>query len=222
MSFRSVARALSLSIALTSDLACQTKRTPDSRRRGSPEAIAEELATMHMLESFGGSGWRTRINLMRYREVEFDPETLLFLYVPSDDPNLHLRYASMTLQAVVNNEASNPRPYETTVEMTSELAQADLNVNSEATTERLELAINNALTAESAKRVVGLERELGSSPPVQSLLQNRKKIRDAILAILRMKPDLLKPFLERKPLSPELMKSRQHIHTLLDVARKER
>jgi hypothetical protein len=81
---------------------------------------------MHMLESFGGSGWRTRINLMRYREVEFDPETLLFLYVPSDDPNLHLRYASMTLQAVVNNEASNPRPYETRVEMTSELAQADL------------------------------------------------------------------------------------------------
>ncbi len=128
----------------------------------------------------------------------------------------------MTLQALVNTEASDPRPYETRVEMTSELAQAALNIDSEATTERLELAINNAFTAEAAKRIMSLERELGSSSDVRALLENRQKTRDTILAILKRKPDLLKPFLERKPLSPELMKSRQQMRALLDAARKER
>jgi hypothetical protein len=159
---------------------------------------------MYMLESFAG------------------PETILLLYVPSSDPKLHLKLASMTLQALVNTEASDPRPYETRVEMTSELAQAALNIDSEATTERLELAINNAFTAEAAKRIMSLERELGSSSDVRALLENRQKTRDTILAILKRKPDLLKPFLERKPLSPELMKSRQQMRALLDAARKER
>jgi hypothetical protein len=179
---------------------------------------------MYMIESLGGpTGWRTRINLMRYRDAQFDPEVLLFIYAPSDDPNLHLRYASMTLQAVANTEVSDPHPYETTVEMTSAMAQASLNTeDSQAATERLELAINNAFTAESAKRVVSLGRERGSSPSVPSLLANRNKIRDAILAILKRKPELLKPFLDRKPISPELMKSRQRMRALLHAAGMEK